>query len=123
MKLSEKLAALEDKERADAPLAGVAQSTPTAKRQAQAAAEANGGRPRRGASASRQASKKKVQDLVLTELAPKIAGLTGEALVAEVRGSLDRILQREDVKVSPIGRRRFVQEMIQDILGYGPLDP
>jgi pilus assembly protein CpaF len=50
-------------------------------------------------------------------------GLTGEALQSEVRTALDKILQREDVEVTPLERRRFVQEMISDTLGYGPLDP
>src|SRR5205807_5149655 len=29
----------------------------------------------------------------------------------------------EDVRVSPLERRKFVAEVIQDTLGYGPLDP
>src|SRR6266516_6045567 len=115
MKLSDKLAALEEKERPAAqamrPAVGRA-----------AAVRAEQSRPRRQ-SATRSASKRKVRDLVLTELAPKMSGLQGEALSAEVKSVLDKILQREDVKVSPLERRRFVQEMIQDILGYGPLDP
>jgi pilus assembly protein CpaF len=56
-------------------------------------------------------------------VAPKMAGLVGEALVKEVKDTLDRILQREDVRVSPLERRKFVQEVISDTLGYGPLDP
>jgi pilus assembly protein CpaF len=40
-----------------------------------------------------------------------------------VKSALDRIILREDVKVSPRERRAFVQEMIADTLGYGPLDP
>ncbi|MBA2283497.1 MAG: CpaF family protein [Acidimicrobiia bacterium] len=50
-------------------------------------------------------------------------GLTAEALIGEVKTALDKILQREDVQVSPLERRKFVQEMISDTLGYGPLDP
>ena len=115
MKLSEKLAALEEKDR-PAPA-----MRPSAAGRA-AAARADQARPRRQ-SATRATSKRKVRDLVLTELAPKMSGLQGEALAAEVKSVLDRILQREDVKVSPLERRRFLQEMIQDILGYGPLDP
>ncbi|MDQ4097383.1 MAG: CpaF family protein, partial [Actinomycetota bacterium] len=70
-----------------------------------------------------QASKRKVRDLVLAEVAPKIAGLSPEKIANEVRVALDNILQREDVRVSPSERRKFVQEVIQDTLGYGPLDP
>jgi pilus assembly protein CpaF len=40
-----------------------------------------------------------------------------------VRTALDRIVQREDVKVSPMERRKFVEEVLRDTLGYGPLDP
>jgi pilus assembly protein CpaF len=39
-----------------------------------------------------------------------------------VLDALDRILDREDVEVSPMERRKFVQEMLSDTLGYGPLD-
>src|SRR5438552_3908400 len=119
MKLSEKLAAIEDQERSETALAS-STTAATAKRQPRrdATSTTNANRSRRSG-ATRQASKRKVQDLVLAEVAPKMQGLYGEELVAEVRGSLDRILQREDVKVSPLERRRFVQEMIQDILGYG----
>src|SRR5207248_8114746 len=49
--------------------------------------------------------------------------LKGEALTNEVKSALDKILQRQDVQVSPLERRKFVQEVIQDTLGYGPLDP
>src|SRR2546423_10823244 len=116
MKLSEKLASLEEAARPAAPATGA-----SATRRA-AAARVEQAKPRRG-SPTRTASKRKVRDLVLTELAPKMAGLQGEALAGEVRLVLDKILQREDVKVSPLERRRFLQEMLQDILGYGPLDP
>ncbi|MCU1497552.1 MAG: type secretion system protein [Acidimicrobiales bacterium] len=68
------------------------------------------------------ATKRKVRALVLDEVAPKMGNLAGDALQAEVRAALDRILQREDVSVSPIERRVFVSEMISDTLGYGPLD-
>ena len=68
------------------------------------------------------ASKKMVRELVLSEVASKSSGLSAEALAVEVRSALDGILQREDVKVSPRERRAFLQEVIQDTLGYGPLD-
>src|SRR3546814_15381430 len=59
----------------------------------------------------------------MEEVAPKMQGLTADELAQEVKGALDRILQREDVQVTPLERRRFVQEMMSDTLGYGPLDP
>ena len=60
---------------------------------------------------------------MLDEVAPRMQGLSGEELAAEVKTALDSILQREDVEVTPLERRRFVQEMMSDTLGYGPLDP
>src|SRR5436190_1157007 len=58
----------------------------------------------------------------MEEVAPRMRGLTSDELTTEVKESVDRILQREDVSVSPLERRKFVQEMISDTLGYGPLD-
>ena len=60
---------------------------------------------------------------MLDEVAPQMQGLSGEELTVEVKTALDNILQREDVQVSPLERRKFVQEMMSDTLGYGPLDP
>ncbi|GAC1586690.1 MAG: CpaF family protein [Acidimicrobiales bacterium] len=118
MKLSEKLAALEEQEHQAAATAGPAPNAPRP-RPKSAGADA---RTKRAAS-TWDDSKRQVRELVLAEVAPKMAGLTGEALVNEVKAALDKILQREDVRVSPIERRKFVQEMISDTLGYGPLDP
>src|SRR5205807_4495855 len=113
MKLSEKLAALEEQGRKAA-------ATTAGKTRRQADGKAR----RRSASASSwDASKRKVRELVLAEVAPKMAGLVGDELTAEVKAALDRIVQREDVRVSPMERRKFVAEVIQDTLGYGPLDP
>jgi pilus assembly protein CpaF len=116
MKLSEKLAALEleeSKREAEAPTA------PTAK-----PGVAKRARPSKArGSSSWDATKKKVRELVLNEVAPKMKGLTADELAAEVKRALDQILQREDVEVTPLERRRFVQEMMSDTLGYGPLDP
>jgi pilus assembly protein CpaF len=70
-----------------------------------------------------EASKRQVRELALAELAPKMSYLSGAALAEEVRATLDSILQRNDVTVSPIERRTFVEEMVRDTLGYGPLDP
>jgi pilus assembly protein CpaF len=49
--------------------------------------------------------------------------LSGDALAAEVRRALDGIIATEDLEVSPQERRRFTEEILQDTLGYGPLDP
>jgi pilus assembly protein CpaF len=77
------------------------------------------------ASANWEEAKRRVRELVLADLGPKLTAVTsrpGEALEKEVKASLDRILQREDVRISPIERRKFVAEVMSDTLGYGPLD-
>ena len=116
MKLSEKLAALEEEEKvaaeSSATLAPGVQKRKTA---------AGVGRAR--GTGSWDSTKRKVRELVLDEVAPRMHGLSSEELTNEVKAALDRILQREDVSVSPLERRKFVQEMIADTLGYGPLDP
>ncbi len=113
MKLSEKLAILEEEERRSAT--GEDATSPTRRR-------TNNARPRR-TGGDWDANKRKVLELVREDIAPRMAGLSGPSLANEVKLALDRILQREDVKVSPMERRKFVREMIQDALGYGPLDP
>jgi pilus assembly protein CpaF len=114
MKLSEKLARLEAEERA---------------RAAEPGGEARGGgrhrAERRVGRASWAEAKRKVRELVLADLAPKLAGpkaLRGAALEKEVKATLDRILRREEVRVSPVERQKFVAEVLSDTLGYGPLD-
>jgi pilus assembly protein CpaF len=120
VKLSDKLAALEEEDQASAARP---QHPGTARRQPRATAATATARAGQASAASWQASKRKVRELVLSEVAPKASGLSEAALATEVKTALDKILQREDVKVSPRERRSFVQEMISDTLGYGPLDP
>ncbi len=119
MNLSDKLAALEAKEHQTATPAKN-EVVETARRRVRTT-PATG--TKHAAGSSWAASKKMVRELVLSEVAPKSSGLSAEALAVEVRSALDGILQREDVKVSPRERRAFLQEVIQDTLGYGPLDP
>ncbi len=71
------------------------------------------------------AAKREVRELVLNDLSPKLTGPDAPDdadLEEEVTSSLDEILEREDVSVSPAARRRFVAELLDDILGYGPLE-
>ncbi|MGI8686894.1 MAG: CpaF family protein, partial [Acidimicrobiales bacterium] len=117
MKLSERLAALEEEDRRQD-----AKTDLTAARPGRAKARVASGKTKEDNS-SWEESKRKVRALVLAEVAPKMGKLKGDALTAELKGALDRILQRQEVQVSPLQRRRFVQEVIQDTLGYGPLDP
>jgi pilus assembly protein CpaF len=112
MKLSEKLAALEHEETRDKR-----SSTPSASGAQRRA------RPIKSRGATTwDATKRKVRELVLDEVTPKMGGLSGEELASEVKAALDRILLREDVQVTPLERRRFVQEVMSDTLGYGTLD-
>jgi len=120
VKLSEKLAALDDeeqREKASAPALAPALGGVTPRRRAEDKAQRS---PSAGAW---DVQKRKVRDLVVAEVAPKMAGLSPNQLTEEVRNSVDRILLREDVQVSPMERRKLVQELVQDTLGYGPLDP
>jgi pilus assembly protein CpaF len=113
VKLSEKIAASEARKRGQGGAVPATQATPPK----------SPGPTGRKASASWEESKRKVRELVLTEVAPKMGGLSPEGIASEVRAALDRILERQDVEVGPLERKKFVAEVIQDTLGYGPLDP
>src|SRR3984957_18987135 len=67
-------------------------------------------------------AKQKVQAKVLAEIAPKAADLSPDELREKVRSTVNEILEREDIGISPIERQRFVEEMLEDALGYGPLE-
>ncbi len=121
MKLSEKLAALEAEERAQK---GSEEKSGNGGARRGVRSERRAGADRRSTSTWTD-TKRKVRDLVLTDLAPKLAGpkaLSGPALAKEVKTTVDRVLRREDMKISPIERQKFVDEVMSDTLGYGPLD-
>jgi pilus assembly protein CpaF len=67
-------------------------------------------------------SKAVVQAKVLAEIAPTAADLSPDELRAKVRTTVNEILEREDIGISPIERQRFVEEMLEDSLGFGPLE-
>ena len=67
-------------------------------------------------------SKQKVQTKVLAEIGPTAADLSPAELRAKVRSTVNEILEREDLGISPIERQRFVEEILEDSLGYGPLE-
>jgi pilus assembly protein CpaF len=124
MKLSEKLAALEEQE--DEVVAEAAEPEKAAKATKSAKAtkkQASRLAPKDDSASSWDAMKRKVRQLVLDEMADRIRELDADERENELREALDRILQREDISVTPIERRRFVAEMVSDTLGYGPLDP
>jgi pilus assembly protein CpaF len=115
MKLSEKLAAADDDH---------------AVSESEAPSNAGAARPSRSRRASERAasdeawshSKRKVQQMVLAEVAPGSADLPADQLRTKVRTTVNEILEREDIGISPIERQRFVDEMLEDSLGYGPLE-
>jgi pilus assembly protein CpaF len=67
-------------------------------------------------------SKRQVQQMVLTEVAPSAGDMEPEQLRVKVRTTVNEILEREDIGISPTERQRFVDEMLEDSLGYGPLE-
>src|SRR5437764_1413377 len=143
MKLSERLGAVESESekpkpaparRATAPgttpapekKTAPARPAPARTEVAPAAEETEAPRPARAKRphASWEGTKKRVRDLVLADLGPRLIGSkrVGTELEKEVKAALDRALQREDVRISPVERSKFVAEVLSDILGYGPLD-
>jgi pilus assembly protein CpaF len=67
-------------------------------------------------------SKRQVQQMVLTEVAPSAGDLEPDQLRTKVRTTVNEILEREDIGISPTERQRFVDEMLEDSLGFGPLE-
>ncbi|HVA43949.1 MAG TPA: CpaF family protein [Acidimicrobiales bacterium] len=114
MKLSEKLASVQ---------AEVSPTEPATRSRPRPAAAGSGTSATRRSPDQWESSKRRVHELVLVELGASAGDLAGAELEDAVRKALDRILSRKDLGISPAGRRRFVQEVIQDILGYGVLEP
>ena len=84
---------------------------------------ASNGSKRRAAAAARPHSGQAVRQAVLAELAPRVAGLDRHELEGEVRAAIDKVIARGDVHVTAAERRRVAEQVLQDTLGYGPLDP
>src|SRR5215213_5303692 len=66
-----------------------------------------------------------VHNRLLTQLGPKLydADLTQGELERMVRGALQEAMQDEDIILTPADRTRISQEIADDILGYGPIEP
>ncbi|MGH9008302.1 MAG: CpaF family protein [Acidimicrobiia bacterium] len=127
MNLSERLGAVESEPEQQAPAAKpkpAARPTSTRPEAAQPEADEKPARTAKRANAGWEGNKKQVRDLVLADLGPRLTGSkrVGSELEREVKAALDRALQREDVRISPVERSKFVVEVLSDILGYGPLD-
>jgi pilus assembly protein CpaF len=103
MKLSEKLSSLEERT-----------ATP-------AAAPARRRRPRAtAADTANHAVVARLRQNVLADLAHEAGHVD---LERDVRTAIDRAIARESAQLSVVERRKLVQEVVQDMLGHGPLDP
>ena len=118
MKLSEKLAALEQEEK---PRGRRGRPAAAARRRASPSDPRR--RPRQGRQHAGTPPRRRCASSCSTRSPRACRASPAEELAVEVKTALDSILQREDVEVTPLERRRFVQEMMSDTLGYGPLDP
>ena len=66
-----------------------------------------------------------VHNRLLQQLGPKLydAELSQSELERMVRSALQDAMQDEDVLLTPADRTRIAQEIADDILGYGPIEP
>jgi pilus assembly protein CpaF len=69
--------------------------------------------------------KRKVHQALLESLGPKLydARLTQSELEQKVRVTLQEVLAQEDTPLTVADRTRIAQEIADDILGYGPIEP
>ncbi len=115
MSLSERLAAARrDRDVAASDAVGGAPSGPTR------------GGPRHRRSADPFASlKRTVHQTLLDSLGPKLydSNLTQAELEQRVRTTLQEVLAQTDTPLTVADRARVAQEIADDILGYGPLEP
>jgi pilus assembly protein CpaF len=68
--------------------------------------------------------KRRVRDVLLEDLGPKLSQkISTDDLAALVSSHLDEALRTAEVSLPPSKRSAFVREVAADLLGYGPLDP
>ena len=69
--------------------------------------------------------KAQVHNTLLQQLGPKLydAELTQTELEHMVKGALQEAMQAEDILLTTAERTRISQEIADDILGYGPIEP
>src|ERR1700730_13322870 len=114
MNLTEKLAQVDDSTEESVET--------TAPRKARTATRARRATDRNATEGAWRQAKLRVQQTVLAEIAPGAADLTPDELRNKVRSIVNEVLDREDIGISPTERQRFVDEMLEDSLGYGPLE-
>src|SRR5258708_1890300 len=68
--------------------------------------------------------KRRVRDVLLEDLGPKLSQkMKAEELATLVSSHLDDALRDAEVSLPPSKRAQFVREVAADLLGYGPLEP
>jgi pilus assembly protein CpaF len=69
--------------------------------------------------------KRKVHQALLETLGPKLydARMTPSELEGKVRSTLQQVLALEDTPLTGADRARIAQQVADDILGYGPIEP
>ncbi|MFT4010072.1 MAG: CpaF family protein [Nocardioidaceae bacterium] len=69
--------------------------------------------------------KSQVHNRLLQQLGPKLydSDLSQSELERMVRGTLQEAMAEDDTLITPADRTRITQEIADDILGYGPIEP
>ncbi len=69
--------------------------------------------------------KRKVNQALLDSLGPKLYDphMTSQELEGKVRQTLQLVLDQEETPLTAVDRTRLAQQVADDILGYGPLEP
>ncbi len=90
-------------------------------------AEGQGAPRRKGSAAADRFSqlKRSVNQSLVESLGPKLYDphMTAAELEAKVRQTLQVVMEREETPLTTVDRTRITQEVADDILGYGPLEP
>src|ERR1700748_428385 len=102
-----------------------ATSTPATTDAMAVSAERRGGRNSKKPENDYADLKSKVHNTLLQQLGPKLydAELTQTELESMVKGALQEAMQAEDILLTTAERTRISQEIADDILGYGPIEP
>lgn len=67
--------------------------------------------------------KARIQDRLIAELDPKIDVVRNDAVRSTIRDLYDDILAQESVVLSGPERRQLFEQIVAEILGFGPLEP
>ena len=88
------------------------------------AARTNQKRPPSKETSSWGQMKRRVRDVLLEDLSPKLSQkMKAEELSNLVSSHLDDALRAAEVSLPPSKRAQFIKEVAADLLGYGPLEP